>query len=136
MDSLTGHNLINTSDRESMIEDVADLYARTPMRTHTVGGNRHLLQVFETARKFNCDMIMMYDDIGCKGVAGAQGLLEEELRAHSDEFHILWMPHALMDHRTVSPMDARKQVNDYMFTVLKEEPLDPTLVDFDDSEGW
>ena len=71
------------------------------MRTHTVGGNRHILQVFETARKFNCDMIVMYDDIGCKGMAGCQGLIEEEFRRHSDEFHICWLPHALMDYRTV-----------------------------------
>ena len=70
MDSLTGHNLVDTSDRDTMMSDVADWYCRTPMRTHTVGGNRHILQVFETARKFNCDMIVMYDDIGCKGMAG------------------------------------------------------------------
>lgn len=136
MDSLTGHNLADTTNRDNMMSDVADWYARTPMRTHTVGGNRHILQVFETARKFNCDMIIMYDDIGCKGMAGCQGLLEEEFRRHEDEFHICWMPHALMDCRTVSPADARKAVNDYMTTVMHEEPLDPTLLEFDDSEGW
>ena len=106
------------------------------MRTHTVGGNRHILQVFETARKFNCDMIVMYDDIGCKGMAGCQGLIEEEFRRHSDEFHICWLPHALMDYRTVPPAEARKAVNDYMRTVLGEEPLDPTLEVFDDDAGW
>ncbi len=136
MDSLTGHSLVDTSDYETMISDVAELHARTPMRTHTVGGNRHILQVFETARKFNCDFILMYDDIGCKGMAGCQGLLEEEFRLHEKEFHICWMPHALMDYRTVSPYDARKVVNDYMTTVLHEEPVDPSLVDYDDSEGW
>ena len=31
-----------------------------PMRTHTVGGNRHIMQMWETAEKFNCDMIIMY----------------------------------------------------------------------------
>ena len=135
MDSLTGHNLVDTDDRDTMMSDVADWYGRTPMRTHTVGGNRHILQVFETARKFNCDMIVMYDDIGCKGMAGCQGLLEEEFRKHP-EFHIMWMPHALMDCRTVPTAEARKVVNDYMTTVLHEEPVDPTLMDFDDSEGW
>ncbi len=136
MDSLTGHNLVDTSDRDEMLSDVADWYCRTPMRTHTVGGNRHILQVFETARKFNCDMIIMYDDIGCKGMAGCQGLIEEEFRRHSDEFHICWLPHALMDYRTVPPAEARKAVNDYMRTVLGEEPLDPTLEVFDDDAGW
>ena len=75
MDSLTGHNIVDTEDRDEMMSDIADLYARSPMRTHTVGGNRHILMMFETAAKFNCDMIVMYDDIGCKGMAGCQGLL-------------------------------------------------------------
>ena len=135
MDSLTGHNIVDTENRDEMMSDLADLHARTPMRTHTVGGNRHILMMFETAAKFNCDMIVMYDDIGCKGMAGCQGLLEEEFRKHP-EFHIMWMPHALMDCRTMQTTEARKVVNDYMTTVLHEEPVDPSLVDFDDSEGW
>ena len=55
MDSLTGHNIVDTTDRETMMSDIADWHARTPMRTHTVGGNRHLMQMWETAEKFNCD---------------------------------------------------------------------------------
>ena len=136
MDSLTGHNLVDTSDEALMMNDLADWYARTPMRTHTVGGNRHLMQMWETAEKFNCDMIVMYDDIGCKGMAGAQGLLEEEMRRHSDRFHILWLPHSLMDCRIVPSSEGRKAVNQYMQNVLHEEPIDPTLVDFDDELGW
>ena len=136
MDSLTGHNIVDTEDRDIMMSDVADWHARTPMRTHTVGGNRHIMQMWETAEKFNCDMILMYDDIGCKGMAGAQGLIEEEIRKHNDRFHVVWMPHALMDHRIVSPREARSAVNEYMTSVLHEEPVDPSLVDFDDSMGW
>ena len=41
-----------------------------------------------------------------------------------------------MDCRTVPTAEARKVVNDYMTTVLHEEPVDPSLMDFDDSEGW
>ncbi|MDD6090287.1 MAG: 2-hydroxyacyl-CoA dehydratase family protein [Candidatus Limivicinus sp.] len=136
MDSLTGHNLIDTEDRETMLEDLADWYSHTPMRTHTVGGNRHLMQMWETAEKFNCDTIIMYDDIGCKGMAGAQGLLEEEFNKHRDRFNIIWMPHSLMDCRIVPTNEARKAVNQYMTSVLHEEPVDPTLVDFDDTLGW
>ena len=32
--------------------------------------------------------------------------------------------------------DMRTEINRYMRTVLREEPLDPTLEDFDDSENW
>ena len=122
MDSLTGHNLIDTEDRETMMEDLADWYSHTPMRTHTVGGNRHIMQMWETAEKFNCDTIIMYDDIGCKGMAGAQGLLEEEFAKHRDKFHIIWMPHSLMDCRIVPTNEARRAVNQYMTDVLHEEP--------------
>ncbi len=44
--------------------------------------------------------------------------------------------HALPDKRTVSRGEIRSIINDYMVTVMHEEPLDPTLVDFDDSECW
>lgn len=30
----------------------------------------------------------------------------------------------------------RNAINDYMTVVMNEKPLDPTLVDFDDSEAW
>ena len=41
-----------------------------------------------------------------------------------------------MDPRIVPPAEARRAVNQYMTDILHEEPLDPTLVDFDDSMGW
>ena len=46
------------------------------------------------------------------------------------------VPLSLMDHRIVSPREARSAVNEYMTSVLHEEPVDPSLVDFDDSMGW
>ena len=47
------------------------------------------------------------------------------------------MPHALMDYRTVLAARRRASaVNEYMTSVLHEEPVDPSLVDFDDSMGW
>lgn len=33
-------------------------------------------------------------------------------------------------------MEIRRIVNDYMTTVMKEEPLDPSLLEFDDGMGW
>lgn len=30
----------------------------------------------------------------------------------------------------------RTEINRYMRTVFREEPLDPTLEDFDDSQNW
>lgn len=32
--------------------------------------------------------------------------------------------------------DMREQVNKYMTSVLQEKPVDPALVDFDDTQAW
>ena len=61
-------------------------------------------------------------------------LLEEQARDLG--FHFIFIEHDLEDSRTVSRQDMRKCVNNYMSVVVGEEPLDPTLVDFDDSEAW
>ena len=46
------------------------------------------------------------------------------------------MPHALPDKRTVSRSEIRTIINDYMTTVMHEEPIDPSLLEFDDSQSW
>jgi hypothetical protein len=38
--------------------------------------------------------------------------------------------------RTISRQDMRKEINDFMITVMQEEPLDASLMEFDDSKGW
>ena len=35
----------------------------------------------------------------------------------------------------IGTRDMREQVNKYM-SVLQEKPVDPTLVDFDDTQAW
>jgi hypothetical protein len=35
-----------------------------------------------------------------------------------------------------SRRDMRTEINRYMRTVFREEPLDPTLEDFDDKQNW
>ena len=49
---------------------------------------------------------------------------------------LIWIEHDLMDPRTVSRKDMRSKVNEYMRTVMREEPLDPSLVDFEDDASW
>ena len=135
MDSLTGHNIFDTSDKDEMLSDLADAYTHTIMRTHVVGGNLHLMQMWETAEKFNVEMIIMYDDMACKGMAGAVGLIQDEITKHS-QYKVMWVPHSLADPRVVPNADIRRAASDYMTNVMHAEPLDPTLVDFDDSMGW
>ena len=89
---------------------------------------------YDNMERFNCDMVAMYDQLQCKGMQGVHGLFEDEFRKRN--VNAFWMPHALPDCRTVSRAEIRRQINDYMTTVMHEEPLDPSLLDFDDSMTW
>lgn len=134
MDSLMGHNIIDTSDRDQCLLDFAKMYEKGAMRTHAVGGYEHFLEVFDTMEQFDCDMVIMFDQVACKGAQELHGVFEDEYRKR--DIHAIWVPHELLDHRTVERAEMRKIVNDYMFTVMNEEPLDPSLLDIDDSRGW
>ena len=61
-------------------------------------------------------------------------MFEEQARERG--IKMLWVKQDLMDCTTISRRDMREEVNKFMYTVMQEEPLDPTLVDFDDSLAW
>ena len=134
MDSLMFDMTIRTDSYEHCLEDMAQYHMWAPMRRMAVGGMKHFFELWEYKEKFNCDMVMMYDQLQCKGAQGLHGLFEDEFRDRN--IPAIWMPHALPDSRTVSRMEIRRIINDYMTTVMHEEPLDPSLLDFDDSMTW
>ena len=134
MDSLMFDMEIRTDSYENMLEDMATYHMWAPMRRMAVGGMHHIFELWEYMEKFNCDMVAMYDQLQCKGMQGVHGLFEDEFRKRN--IKAFWMPHALPDCRTVSRAEIRRQINDYMTTVMHEEPLDPSLLDFDDSMTW
>ncbi len=134
MDSLMFDMTIRTDTKEHVLMDMARYHEWAPMRRMAVGGMHHIFELWENMEKFNCDMVMMYDQLQCKGMQGVHGLFEDEFRARN--IHAIWMPHALPDKRVISRSEIRKIINDYMFTVMGEEPIDPSLIDFDDSESW
>jgi hypothetical protein len=134
MDSLMMDMEIRTDSYEHMLEDCAKYHMEAPMRRMAVGGMDHFLEVFEYMERFHCDMVVMYDQLQCKGAQSMHGIFEDEFRARN--IHAIWMPHALPDKRVVPRAEIRRLFNDYMFTVMHEEPLDPSLLDFDDSESW
>ena len=66
--------------------------------------------------------------------AATDAVMEEQARDLG--FHFIFIEHDLEDCRTVSRQDMRNCVNSYMSVVLGEEPLDPTIVEFDDSAAY
>ncbi len=53
------------------------------------------------AKKFNVNIVIMYDHVSCKNVGGLHGLFEDQARERG--IHLIWIPHDVMDPRTVSP---------------------------------
>ena len=134
MDSLMFDQYLRTDTYEHALEDLAWMNEKAPMRAMAVGGHEHILSLFDYMERFNCDMVIMYDQLQCKGMQGIHGVFEDEFRKRN--IHAIWIPHALPDKRTVSRKEIRKIISDYMTTVMHETPLDPTLVDFDDDNSW
>ena len=134
MDSTMGYNMIDTSDKDKAMDDLTRQAEKACMRHMAVGGWNNVNSVWEWAKNFNCDMVLFNDNVACKGMNGVHALMEEQARDLG--FHFIFIGHDLEDSRTFSRQDMRKCVNNYMSVVLGEEPLDPTIVEFDDSAAY
>ena len=135
MESLVATKMFSTTDKEQALKDVAYTYERMTMRRHTNGGYVNVLdELWRVCKEFNADMVLMLEGVSCKTMAGLKGLFDEQARERG--IHLVWVEHDLMDPRTVSRKSMRESLNRYMTTVLREEPVDPTLVDFDDELVW
>ena len=109
-------------------------YETGVMRRHLTGGWRHLVEFWDEAEKFHCDMVILHDDITCKGALGLTGVILDQAKERTTKLMVV--SNDMFDHRTISRADIRQQVNDYMYSVMQAEPLDASLLQYDDYEGW
>ena len=131
MESLNFTKPLETEDPELALLDLARLYERMVMRRHTHGGYQNVVdELWRQCEAWNANIIIMYQNVACKNMATVQGILDEQGRERG--YHLIWIEHDLMDPRTVSRKTMRDKVNEYMRTVMRAEPVDPTLLDFDD----
>ena len=102
---------------------------------YTKGGYRNVVdELWRIVEEYNADTVIMYDQISCKGMDGLTGIFDDQARERGINF--IWVRQDLMDPRTISRREMRDQVNKYMQTVLQEEPVDASLVDFEDDLAW
>ena len=135
MIDIHGYDMIDTSSRESMLLGVANMIQTATMRAHTKGGYEVMLDdLWRRYEEYNCDLIIMFDQISCKGVGAISGLFEEGAKARG--IRMCQVRQDLMEPTSISRRDMRNDVNTFMQTVMNETPVDPTLVDFDDDECW
>ena len=131
MESLNYTKPLETEDPDLALMDLARLYERMVMRRHTNGGYHNVVdELWRQAEAWNIDIIIMYQNVACKNMSTLQGMLDD--LARDKNYHMIWIEHDLMDPRTVSRKSMRAKVNEYMRTVMKAEPVDETLLEFDD----
>ena len=135
MECMLSYHMFHIGDKEQALMDVASSYERMMMRSHSNGGYPNALDTcWEMCEQFNVDIVIMFSHVSCKNFSGLHGLFDEQAREHG--VHLIWVEHDLMDPRTVSRKSMRDSVNKYMTTVFREEPLDPTYVDYSDELTW
>ena len=135
MEILNFDKTLNVDDKEEALKDLARLYERMVMRKHTNGGYDNVLsELWRVVEAFKIDVVILYQHVACKTMVGLQGLFDEQARERG--VHIIWVPHDLMDPRTVSRKEMRATVNRYMETVMGATPVDPSLLNFEDEKSW
>ena len=131
MESLNFTKPLETEVKEEALRDLARLYERMVMRRHTNGGYHNVVtELWRQCEDWNAKLIIMYQNVACKNMATVQGLLDDQGRERG--YDLIWIEHDLMDPRTVSRRTMRDKVNEYMRTVMNAEPIDPSLVEFED----
>ena len=131
MESLNYTKHLNTTDETEALRDMARLYERMVMRRHTNGGYHNVVtELWRQCEAWNANIVIMWQHVACKNMATVQGLLDEQGRELG--LHLIWIPHDLMDPRTVSRRSMRDMVSSYMDTVMHATPVDESLLDFAD----
>ena len=122
-------------NREQAYYDMAWLTMNMIMRNHTHGGYKVLVdELWEYCEKMNADMVMMWEHMSCKALVGMHGQFEEQARERG--IHLVWVCHDLCDPRVYTRQAIRDQFNVYMRTVMREEPLDPSIEVLPDENAW
>jgi hypothetical protein len=133
--SLTSTDPLSLGDKDQAMIDLGVLYGKMTMRNRSNGGYEVGVEdLWRFCEYYRADMVLMYEHIGCKAMAGYHGIFEEQARARG--IHLVWATHGLMNPRNGSRSDMRTEVNRYMRTVLREEPLDASLENVDDANCW
>ena len=122
-------------NREQAYYDMAWLNENMIMRNRTHGGYKVLVdELWEFCDKMDADMVIMWEHMSCKALTGMHGQFEEQARERG--IHLVWVCHDLCDPRVYTRQAIRGQLNAYMRTVMREEPLDPSIEILPDENAW
>ena len=133
--SMLSTRILSEDDKEQAIYDMAWLTENMIMRNRTHGGYKVLLdELWEFCEEFNADMVILWEHMSCKALDGMHGQFEEKARQLG--IHLVWVSHDLFDPRIINRQGIRDQINRYMRSVMREEPIDPSLEVIHDENSW
>ncbi len=133
--SMLSTRILSEDDKDMAMKDLAWLYENMIMRNRTHGGYKTLLDnLWEYCEEFRADTVILWEHMSCKALEGMHGLFEEKARQRG--IHLIWVSHDLVDPRIMTKQGMRDQVNRYMRTVMREEPVDPSLEHVNDDNVW
>ncbi len=126
---------ISETDKEQAIYDMAHQYENMIMRNRTHGGYEVLLDdLWRYCEEYRADMVILWEHISCKALDGMHGMFDQQAREKG--IKLIWVNHDLFDSRVIPRVNLREDVNRYMRSVLREEPIDPSLENIDDTNNW
>ncbi len=112
------YSYIDTSTPETMLEGLAHDMMLGPMARHTRGTARHYYEdLIRLVDEYNADMVLMAAHQGCKNTLSIMGIVREMLRKKGIPF--LPIHYDLVDPRITSPEAIRKQIEEFMETVME-----------------
>jgi hypothetical protein len=124
MDMLTYHRhpYVDTRTPDTMLRDLARIIMQGPMARHTRGPAQNFFgDLFHMVEHFGLDMIWMAGHVGCKNTQALSGMFREQCRAR--DIPLLMIDYDLSDTRVVPPAGIRRQVEQFMETVMQADRL-------------
>jgi len=116
--SFNRHPLIDTSSHDNILRGLAQIIMQGPMARHTRGPAENFFSdIFYLHEAYDIDMIWMAGHIGCKNTQALMGMFREKCRDRN--LPLLNINYDLSDSRIVPPANIKKQVDEFMETVMQ-----------------
>lgn len=135
MESFLSPVYIDTRTHDSMLAGLAEQWCYAPMARHNRGPAENWLNALdEVSNLYRPDFILNMNHIGCRASVGLVGAMKDWSK--KTDVPVCLVDHDFYDSRVVSRQGIRDQVNRFMQDVMHATPLDPSLLNFDDSQVW
>lgn len=126
---------IDTSTPDTMLYGLATYWCDASMARHMRGKAENWIEgLEEMVAYYKPDFVVNYNHLNCRGYLSLAGFFKDWSR--ENDMPVCNVDYNFFDPRVVSRQGIRDQINRFMQDVMHAEPLDPSLLNFDDSKDW